>query len=272
MKILITGGTGSVAEYLIKQLETNHELVLFDRIRPGDNRFQYDIRHPYISGDLTNGEDCARAVAGCEGIIHLGAIPFPTDAPGYEERVKAAGQQPLPYGETMRVNTMGTYELMRAAVQAGVKTVVAITSNCELGHGFRVSGRDFPVEYLLIDESHPRDPEDSYSVSKHFQSEIMFMFSRSHGIRSYALRPAWIQRPEVQQAFVKNAKPTEKWSNLVFNGTSTSLTSPERSGCASKRRATSRSTTATTSTLVTRSASKILWTSSTGSDPISSTR
>ncbi len=218
MKVLITGGTGSVAEYLIKELEAEHELVLFDRVRPGDNRFQYEIRHPYICGDLTNGEDCAKAVAGCQAIIHLGAIPFPTDMPGYEERAKAQGTVPMPYNETMRVNTMGTYELMRAAVNAGVKTVVAITSNCVLGHGFRVSGRHFPVQYLPIDEEHPRDPEDSYSVSKHFQSEIMFMFARSNGIRAYAIRPAWIQRPAVQKAYVEKVKPTEAWSNFVFNG------------------------------------------------------
>jgi nucleoside-diphosphate-sugar epimerase len=96
-----------------------------------------------------------------------------------------------------------------AAVGVGVRTVVAITSNCVLGHGFRVSGHHFPVQYLPIDEEHPRDPEDSYSVSKHFQSEIMFMFARSHGIRAYAIRPAWIQRPELQKEYLTKVKPTE---------------------------------------------------------------
>ena len=216
MRILITGGTGNLAEYLIKELEGQHELVLFDRLKPGEGRAEQITDHQYISGDLTVGEDCARAVAGCQAIMHLGAIPSPTDSPDYEERAKALGRPVYPYSETMRVNTMGTYELMRAAVLAGVKTVVAITSNCVLGHGYRTSGKPFPFQYLPIDEEHPRDPEDSYSVSKHFQSEIMFMFSRSHGIRSYALRPAGIQRPERQMELAKSVKPVEAWSEWLF--------------------------------------------------------
>jgi UDP-glucose 4-epimerase len=216
MRILITGGTGNVAEYLIKDLEQEHELVLFDRLKPGEGRAQQITDHTYISGDLTNGEDCAKAVAGCQAIMHLGAIPGPTDVPGYEERAKRLGRKVLPYSETMRVNTLGTYELMRAAVQAGVKTVVAITSNCVLGQGYRAPGNPFPFSYLPIDEEHPCYPIDSYSTSKHFQSEIMFMFSRSDGIRSYAIRPAGIQRPESQMEMAKNAKPLEAWSDWIY--------------------------------------------------------
>jgi UDP-glucose 4-epimerase len=105
---------------------------------------------------------------------------------------------------------------MRAAAYAGVKTVVAITSNCVLGHGYRVSGKSFPFQYLPVDEEHPRDGEDTYSVSKHFQSEIMFMFARSHGIHAYALRPAGIQRPERQVELSKSQKPVEAWSDWLY--------------------------------------------------------
>lgn len=216
MRVLITGGTGNLAEYLIKELEQDHELVLFDRSKPGEGRAQTITDHPYISGDLTNGEDCVRAVAGCDAIMHLGAIPYATDAPGVVERLKAQGRPILPYNETMRVNTMGTYELLRAAVQAGVKVVVTATSNCVLGHGGRVSGRPFPIQYLPIDEQHPFDPEDSYSVSKIFQEEIMHSFTRGYGIRSYAIRPAGITRPERQQEIAKNVKPAEAWSDWMY--------------------------------------------------------
>jgi len=34
-------------------------------------------------------------------------------------------------------------------------------SNCAPGHGFCISQRPFPFRYLLIDEAHPSDIEDS---------------------------------------------------------------------------------------------------------------
>jgi nucleoside-diphosphate-sugar epimerase len=216
MKVLITGGTGNVAEYLIKELEGEHELVLFDRVRPGEGRIRTVTDHPFVEGDITSEADCARAVAGCQAIMHLAAIPWPTEFPDYRRRVQEAGETPMPPDETMRVNTMGTYNLMRAAVAAGVQTVVAITSNCVLGHGFRTSGKPFPFQYLPVDEEHPRDPEDSYSVSKFFQSEIMHAFSRASGVRCYALRPAGVWRTERQKEHAAEVKPVEAWTDWLY--------------------------------------------------------
>src|SRR5437879_4792243 len=96
MKILITGGTGNVAEYLVKQLERDHELVLFDRVRPGEGRIPFVANHQFVEGDLTSEADCTRAVAGCEAVMHLGAIPFPTEDPDYIEQTRKAGQIPMP--------------------------------------------------------------------------------------------------------------------------------------------------------------------------------
>ena len=212
MKVLITGGTGSLAQYIIQQLEGEHELVLFDRVKPGENRFTFEIKHAYIQGDLTNGEDCAKAVAGCDAVIHLGAIPWPCDHPVWTPRIASYGIKVPPFDETVRVNTMGTYHVMYAAVQAGVKVVITAVSNCTLGHGFRISDKPFPVKYLPLDEEHPSDIEDSYSLSKLFQSEVMHSFTRAYGIHTYGISPATIMRPEQQQAHAQNIKPTEEIS------------------------------------------------------------
>ncbi len=207
MKVLITGGTGSLAQYIIQQLEPDHELVLFDRVKPGENRFNFEIKHPYIQGDLTNPEDCAKAVAGCDAVIHLGAIPWPCDHPVWTPRIASMGVKVPPFDETLRVNTMGTYHVMYAAVQAGAKVVITAVSNCTLGHGFRISNTPFPVKYFPIDEEHPTDIEDSYSLSKLFQSEVMHSFTRAYGIRTYGISPATIMRPEQQEAHAKSVEP-----------------------------------------------------------------
>lgn len=227
MRVLITGGTGNVAQYVIEQMEKDHELILFDRLKPGENQFDFAIKHPYVHGDLTNGEDCARAVAGCDAVIHLGAIRYNTDVPGYQERARALGRPVLPYNETMRVNTMGTYEVMRAAGQAGVKVAIIVSSNCVLGH-CRGSWcpKPFPIEYLPIDEEHPHNVLDSYGLSKNFQEQIGRAFSLAYDMSVQCIRPASVYRPsdpdprhdEAQLEFAKRFQPPTAWSHRIFNG------------------------------------------------------
>ena len=67
---------------------------------------------------------------------------------------------------TFRTNLLGLYNLLQAAVEADVHTVVMAGSNCALGHGFRISRTPFPHAFLPIDETHPTYPEDSYSFTK----------------------------------------------------------------------------------------------------------
>lgn len=219
MRVLITGGTGNLAEYLIKELEGDFELVLFDRMRPGEGRFPFVTDHTYIQGDLTVGADCARAVAGCQAVVHLGAIPWATDVPAIVERLRNDGRQIGPPEETMRVNTMGTYHVLREAALAGVTTVVTVTSNCVLGHCMtRPSGRPLNLAYLPIDEEHPTDVEESYGVSKQFQEQLMLAYSRLHGMRTYGIRPAALYRPERQQQHAATVAPAEGWTVQVLNG------------------------------------------------------
>ncbi|TAK20801.1 MAG: NAD(P)-dependent oxidoreductase [Chloroflexota bacterium] len=214
MQITITGGTGSLSEYIQNSLAGTHELVLFDRVQPAQNRFQYELKGRLVTGDLTSFEDCERAVAGSQAIIHLGAIPWPVEHPVWRERIP--GAKNMPWDETFRVNTMGTYYLLEAAKRAGVKVVVAATSNCVLGHGFRISDRPFPVSYLPIDEEHPLDFEDSYSLSKHVKEDIMAAYSRSYGLRCYGIRPATIMRPEMQRQRAEKFAPATEWSEWFF--------------------------------------------------------
>lgn len=213
MQITITGGAGSLAQYVIQELEPSHDLVLFDRVPPGRGRVAYETGHRFVHGDLTNLEDCQRAVAGADAIVHLGGIIYPSEEPfvtGHPEQAR------LPYDETMRVNTMGTYYLLEAARRAKVGTVVMASSNCVLGHGYRWSGRPFPFEYLPVDEQHPLDFEDSYSLSTLVKEQTVQAFCRAYGMRGYALRPAGIQRPERQAKYAESYRPPDAWTDWLY--------------------------------------------------------
>lgn len=77
MKVLVTGGSGRLAKYVVKELEGKYELVLFSRSRPPEDRAHL----AWIQGDLNDYTDCQRAVEGVQAIQHLGAVPYPVDHP-----------------------------------------------------------------------------------------------------------------------------------------------------------------------------------------------
>ena len=205
MRVLITGASGKLGAYVIRQLEEEYELALMSRSRPASEF----ARFPWIEGDLCEWEDCRRAVAGVDAIQHIGAQPWPTDHPAMRERVE---EENLPFDATFRSNMLGTYYLMQAAVEAGVKTVVMAGSNCALGHGFRISDSPFPIEFLPINETHPTYPEDSYSFSKRAGEDLLASFSRAYGIRTYVTRIAGVCPPERRQQMAAEARGASSWN------------------------------------------------------------
>ncbi len=192
-RVLITGGAGGCARYVAAELqEHGYEVTLFDRVSPSQVRKPWQTDLPFVLGDLTSLADCMRAITLAQAnlIVHLGAIPWNTERqPGQK------GAQVLPEDETMRVNTMGTFYLMDAARRLGVKKVVFASTFYVLGLGFRISKAPFRVEYLPIDENHPNRPEDTYSLSKVLDEEILAAFSRAYGIQTIALRLMGVDYP-----------------------------------------------------------------------------
>ncbi len=209
MKVLITGASGRLGGYVIRELADRHELVLTSRKKPSDEFSKF----PWVQGDLVNFEDCKRMVDGVDAIQHLGAQPWPVDHPGQR---KMAEERGIPFDTTFKSNMLGVYYLMQAAVQADVKIVVMAGSNCALGHGYRISKDPFPIHFLPIDETHPTYPEDTYSYSKRAGEELLASYTRAYGIRTYVTRPAGITPEERRQNMAKNAGPTRGWSDWMW--------------------------------------------------------
>jgi nucleoside-diphosphate-sugar epimerase len=208
MKVLVTGASGRFAQYMVAALRADCELTLFARRQPPEDRADL----PWIQGDLNAYEDCVKAVQGIDVIQHLGAVPWPSDDPRSRERVQAMGRELPPFDATMKTNIIGTYYLMRAAAEAGVKIVVMTGSNCAFGHCGRVPGHEFPFQYLPLDEAHISDIESSYSYTKLVGEELLAWFTRAYGIRTYVTRPAGICPPERLENMARNAQPATDWS------------------------------------------------------------
>jgi nucleoside-diphosphate-sugar epimerase len=211
VKVLVTGSSGRLGPYVVKELEqAGHDLVLFSRRRPAP-----ELGHlAWVEGDIRVFEDCLRAAkGGFDAIQHLAAQPWPTDHPGERQMAEQRG---VPFDTTMQSNVMGTYYLLRAALAEEIEVFVMTGSNCALGHGYRISDAPFPFRYLPVDEEHPSDVEDSYSFSKLAGEMLLESYTRAYGMRTYAVRAAGICNAERRMQIAQNAKPVQAWNPWLW--------------------------------------------------------
>ena len=200
MKVLITGGAGNLARYCLAELgERGHEVTLFDRMHPTEARTPWSPDVQFVQGELTSLDDCLRAVetARAEAVINLGGIPYPTEDPTRRTRAIANGETPPPEDETFRVNVLGTYYILDAARRLGVKAFAHASTMSILGISPRLGALPIPIRTMPIDEDHPAWAENTYSLSKLMNEEMLLSFARAYGIRTVALRLMAVKYPHM---------------------------------------------------------------------------
>jgi UDP-N-acetylglucosamine 4,6-dehydratase len=121
--ILITGGTGSFGkkfvEIMLKEFHPK-KLIIFSR----DELKQHEMRvsgfdHPslrYFIGDIRDRERLRRALHGVDIVVHAAAL----------KQVPACEYNPM---EAIKTNIMGTSNVVEAALDAGVKKVMALSTD-----------------------------------------------------------------------------------------------------------------------------------------------
>ena len=212
MRILVTGVNGRLGRWIVRDLiKDGHEPVLFTR-KPVEFEDMKDLKQ--IRGDINDLKTCAEAMKGqkLEAIIHPAAMPGPTDTKGSE-----SWEDYESCDLTMKTNIMGLYNMLQGALRNEIGIFIQTGSNCATGHGFRVSGRDFPIQYLPIDEEHPVDVEDSYSYSKYAGELLLDSYARSYGMRCYAIRSGWILDRENQKKYAPEFNKPVKGLYPVLN-------------------------------------------------------
>jgi NAD(P)-dependent dehydrogenase (short-subunit alcohol dehydrogenase family) len=122
---IVTGGASGLGAATAKALsEQGARVVVFDRNEEGAKQVSGEVGGEYIAGDVTNAEDCQRAVdlAAEGGSLHVAVNCAGT---GWAERViNRNGEPHSPEGFEfiMRLNVIGTFNVMTRAAAAIAKT------------------------------------------------------------------------------------------------------------------------------------------------------
>jgi nucleoside-diphosphate-sugar epimerase len=172
MKVLVTGGAGSVGRAAVARLVRNGHRVRVIGRRSGVTLDGAALRGAeYRSCDTTDYPSLREQVRGMEGIVHLAALPSPLSGPA---------------PEVFRVNCAGTYNVYQAAAEEGIARISCASSINALGYNYGL--HSFPLRYFPVDEAHPTCTTDVYSFSKQVTEEIAAYFWRREGISSVNLR------------------------------------------------------------------------------------
>jgi nucleoside-diphosphate-sugar epimerase len=147
-QVVVTGAAGNLGAAVVARLRRDGRGVLATD-RAGAHVTQDGAPLDVTSLDVTSFEATRAALAGAEAVVHLAAIPSPALAPA--EVVFAN-------------NSVGTFNVLRAASVLGVSRVVIASSVAAYGMSFATPPAS-PV-FAPITEAHPLLPSDPYGLSK----------------------------------------------------------------------------------------------------------
>ncbi len=190
-RVIVTGGSGKVGQYVISHLlQQGHEVLNLDLV-PLPSHF---TNVHTIKTDLTDSGQVFNALSSHFKLTQ----PFRTPAIHIPDAVVHlagyARNMIVPDNETFRGNAVGTYNIVEAACKLGMKKIVLASSVCVYGVTFAEGDIDFPS--FPIDESLEIDPMDTYSISKVCCERIGKGFARRFGVDIYALRIGAVIAPE----------------------------------------------------------------------------
>jgi UDP-N-acetylglucosamine 4,6-dehydratase len=123
--ILITGGTGSFGRQFVKTVLRRHQparLVVFsrDEVKQSEMAEELSVKQfpslRYFLGDVRDQQRLEMAFRGVDIVVHAAAL----------KQIPAAEYNPF---ECIHTNVLGAENVVRAAIRAGVKKVIALSTD-----------------------------------------------------------------------------------------------------------------------------------------------
>lgn len=170
-RCLVTGGAGTIGSTIVDQLVAANagQVIVLDNFVRGRRenlaRALESGKVRVVEGDIRDRGLVTGLMAGTDLVFHQAAI-----------RITQCAQEPR---LALEVLVDGTYEIVEAAVAAGVRKVVAASSASVYG-----LGEEFPTP----ERQHPYANDTIYGAAKTFNEGLLRSFHAMHGLDYVALR------------------------------------------------------------------------------------
>jgi UDP-glucose 4-epimerase len=184
-KIAVIGGAGFIGSHIAAEFAKEHEVVIVDNL---DDYYSPDLKRGNLEPLLTNPN--VRFIEG--NITDLGLLRRVVD-PDVEFVFHEAAQAGVrisvedPF-KPNNVNVLGTLNVLKASLDAGVKRVINASSSSVYGK----------VQYLPFDEAHPTAPVSPYGVSKLAAEHYCRVFYEVYGLPTVSLRYFTVYGPRMR--------------------------------------------------------------------------
>ncbi|MDR0299574.1 MAG: NAD-dependent epimerase/dehydratase family protein [Streptococcaceae bacterium] len=165
MKVLITGATGFLGEYLVKEFsQAGYQLVAFGRNKEKGQLLEVDS---FIQGDFSDFKQIEAAAEGCEIVIHAGAL---STVWGDWKDFESA-------------NVLGTENVLKACLKNEVRRLVFVSSpsiytskkdHLDISESFEL--QDKPLNYYI------RSKIQAEALVKSYQSQLETVILRPRGL------------------------------------------------------------------------------------------
>ncbi len=149
MRVLLTGGSGDLGHVLSKELDERGDIPLRMDVRPPMSE-----RGVYINGSILDRPLLRQSMEGVDCVVHIAAWH------GFHEFTKQKDVY-----DFWELNVTGTFYVLQTAVEAGVKTIVHISSESVL------------------------DWSSIYGHTKVLGEEMVRAYAQRHGLEIIILRP-----------------------------------------------------------------------------------
>lgn len=200
-RILVTGGAGLIGSATIDLLLRNHDperiVILDNMVRGSLGNIELALKDPrltLVEGDICDGDLVQRVTEGMDAVIHLAAL-----------RITACAAETR---RAMEVMCDGSFNVVDAAREAGVKKIVAASSASVYG-----LADSFPTR----EDHHPYNNRTWYGASKVMLEGLLRSYHAMRGLPYVAMRYFNVYGPRMDL----HGKYTEvliRWMDRVAAG------------------------------------------------------
>ena len=184
-KIVITGGAGFIGSHIAEEAAKENEVVIIDNL---DDYYSPDLKQQnleillanpnvcFIEGDINDLDLVQRVINDTvDYVFHEAA----------QAGVRISVEDPF---KPNNVNVLGTLNVLKASLDAGVERVINASSSSVYGK----------VQYLPFDEAHPTVPVSPYGVSKLAAEHYCRVFYEVYGLPTVSLRYFTVYGPRMR--------------------------------------------------------------------------